>query len=125
MANGAAPVLDVRGLKTVFHTRQGEIHAVSAVNLSLKRGEVLGVVGESGSGKFGRGRGYYHGVGSVLFGPWLSARFSNMGPIIVRWVELSPTLPRTCDLAWPCNLADGLVSQLHRRWFARCIGPTD
>ena len=51
MADEAAPVLDVRGLTTVFHTRQGEIHAVNAVSFALKRGEVLGVVGESGSGK--------------------------------------------------------------------------
>ena len=51
MADGAAPVLDVRGLTTVFHTRQGEIHAVNSVSFDLKRGEVLGVVGESGSGK--------------------------------------------------------------------------
>ncbi len=51
MAEGAAPVLDVRGLTTVFQTRQGEIHAVNSVSFSLMRGEVLGVVGESGSGK--------------------------------------------------------------------------
>ena len=51
MADGAAPVLDVRGLKTVFRTRQGEIHAVNSVSFTLKAGEVLGVVGESGSGK--------------------------------------------------------------------------
>ncbi len=51
MPDGAAPVLDVRGLKTVFRTRGGEIHAVNSVNFHLKRGEVLGVVGESGSGK--------------------------------------------------------------------------
>jgi predicted tellurium resistance membrane protein TerC len=51
MADEAAPVLDVRGLTTVFLTRQGEIHAVNAVSFALKRGEVLGVVGESGSGK--------------------------------------------------------------------------
>ena len=51
MPDGAAPVLDVRGLKTVFRTRGGEIHAVNSVSFHLKRGEVLGVVGESGSGK--------------------------------------------------------------------------
>ena len=51
MADEAAPVLDVRGLKTVFRTRQGEIHAVNSVSFTLKAGEVLGVVGESGSGK--------------------------------------------------------------------------
>ena len=51
MPDGAAPVLDVRGLKTVFRTRAGEIHAVNSVSFQLKPGEVLGVVGESGSGK--------------------------------------------------------------------------
>ena len=51
MPDGAAPVLDVRGLKTVFRTRGGEVHAVNSVSFHLERGEVLGVVGESGSGK--------------------------------------------------------------------------
>ncbi|NBZ88790.1 ABC transporter ATP-binding protein [Stagnihabitans tardus] len=51
MPDGAAPVLDVRGLKTVFRTRSGEVHAVNHVSFSLQKGELLGVVGESGSGK--------------------------------------------------------------------------
>ncbi len=51
MPDGAMPVLDVRGLKTVFRTRGGEIHAVNSVSFSLRAGELLGVVGESGSGK--------------------------------------------------------------------------
>ncbi|MGR3758084.1 MAG: ABC transporter ATP-binding protein [Tranquillimonas sp.] len=51
MPEGAAPVLDVRDLKTVFRTRSGEVHAVNSVSFSLKKGELLGVVGESGSGK--------------------------------------------------------------------------
>ncbi|PTQ72575.1 ABC transporter ATP-binding protein [Celeribacter persicus] len=51
MADGAAPVLNVRDLKTVFKTRSGSVHAVNSVSFSLKPGELLGVVGESGSGK--------------------------------------------------------------------------
>jgi peptide/nickel transport system ATP-binding protein/oligopeptide transport system ATP-binding protein len=51
MPDGAQPVLDVRGLKTVFRTRGGDIHAVNAVSFHLRPGELLGVVGESGSGK--------------------------------------------------------------------------
>ena len=51
MPNGALPVLDVQGLKTVFKTRGGEVHAVNDVSFNLKAGELLGVVGESGSGK--------------------------------------------------------------------------
>ncbi len=51
MPDGAAPVLDVKGLKTVFRTRSGEVHAVNSVSFDLRPGELLGVVGESGSGK--------------------------------------------------------------------------
>jgi len=51
MPDGAAPVLEVRDLKTVFRTRGGEVHAVNSVSFHLRPGELLGVVGESGSGK--------------------------------------------------------------------------
>ena len=51
MPDRAVPVLDVKGLKTVFRTRGGEIHAVNDVSFHLNKGELLGVVGESGSGK--------------------------------------------------------------------------
>jgi peptide/nickel transport system ATP-binding protein/oligopeptide transport system ATP-binding protein len=46
-----APVLEVDGLKTVFATRDGAVHAVNDVSFYLREGELLGVVGESGSGK--------------------------------------------------------------------------
>ena len=51
MPDGGDAVLDVRGLKIVFGTRAGEVHAVNSVSFHLQRGELLGVVGESGSGK--------------------------------------------------------------------------
>jgi len=44
-------LLDVRGLRTVFHTRAGEVWAVDGVDVQVRRGECLGIVGESGSGK--------------------------------------------------------------------------
>ncbi len=51
MPNEGTAVLDVKDLRTVFQTRQGDVHAVNAVSFELRPGELLGVVGESGSGK--------------------------------------------------------------------------
>ncbi len=44
-------LLDIRGLKTHFDTRDGVVKAVDAVDIHVDRGEVLGIVGESGCGK--------------------------------------------------------------------------
>jgi len=45
------PLLEIRDLKTHFHSDEGMVHAVDGVDLSIARGETLCVVGESGSGK--------------------------------------------------------------------------
>jgi len=44
-------LLDVRDLRTVFHTFDGVAKAVDGVSYQLKEGEPLGIVGESGCGK--------------------------------------------------------------------------
>ena len=51
MSSNTKDVLKVSDLQTVFHTQDGDVHAVNKVNFSLKAGELLGIVGESGSGK--------------------------------------------------------------------------
>ncbi len=44
-------LLELKGLKTHFDTRDGVVKAVDEVSLHIDRGEVLGLVGESGCGK--------------------------------------------------------------------------
>ena len=44
-------LLDVRGLRTEFLTRQGPVVAVDDLSLQVAPGEILGLVGDSGSGK--------------------------------------------------------------------------
>src|SRR5574338_108305 len=44
-------LLDVRGLQTSFHTSDGVVRAVTGIDFSVNRGEVMGLVGESGCGK--------------------------------------------------------------------------
>ncbi len=47
----AQPLLDVRNLTVEFATRRGIVKAVQQVDISVAKGETLGIVGESGSGK--------------------------------------------------------------------------
>jgi len=47
----AGPLLEIKGLKTHFFTRDGTVKAVDGVTFQIGHGETLGVVGESGCGK--------------------------------------------------------------------------
>lgn len=45
------PLLEVKNLKTHFHTERGKVTAVNGVSFSMNKGDIIGIVGESGSGK--------------------------------------------------------------------------
>jgi oligopeptide transport system ATP-binding protein len=64
LAGNAAPLLEVRGLRMHFPIGEGvlvrrhlgEVKAVDGVDLTIRKGETLGLVGESGCGKTTMGR---------------------------------------------------------------------
>jgi peptide/nickel transport system ATP-binding protein len=45
------PLLEIRGLKTFFESREGLVRAVDGVDLTIDPEQTLGLVGESGCGK--------------------------------------------------------------------------
>ncbi|MGI9254583.1 MAG: oligopeptide/dipeptide ABC transporter ATP-binding protein, partial [Thermomicrobiales bacterium] len=45
------PLLEIRGLQTHFPTRRGVAKVLDGLDLTVGKGEIVGVVGESGSGK--------------------------------------------------------------------------
>lgn len=47
----AENLLEIRDLIVEYHTDEAVIHAVKGVNLSVKKGETIGLVGETGAGK--------------------------------------------------------------------------
>ncbi len=47
----ADKILEVKNLKTHFHTSKGVVKAVNGINFSVEKGKTLGIVGESGCGK--------------------------------------------------------------------------
>ena len=44
-------LLEIRDLTVLYHTEEDDVHALTNVSLTLKKGETLGLVGETGAGK--------------------------------------------------------------------------
>lgn len=47
----AENILEIKDLVVKYHTDDAVIHAVNGVNLTVKKGETIGLVGETGAGK--------------------------------------------------------------------------
>ncbi|HEY6013752.1 MAG TPA: ABC transporter ATP-binding protein, partial [Candidatus Limnocylindrales bacterium] len=48
---GDRPLVEIKGLRTSFATRDGAVKAVDGIDFHVDRGEIMGLVGESGCGK--------------------------------------------------------------------------
>ncbi len=47
----AESLLEIKNLRTTFHTYDGDLRAVDGLDLFIEKGEAVGIVGESGCGK--------------------------------------------------------------------------
>jgi oligopeptide/dipeptide ABC transporter ATP-binding protein len=83
------PLLEVRNLRTYFHTEAGIAKAVDGVNFDIYPGEVLGLVGESGSGKSVTALSILRLIpdppGKIVDG---SIRFQNRDLLQLSWDEM-------------------------------------
>jgi len=75
-------LLEIRNLRSVFRTRGEEARAVDGVDLTMERGEAVGLVGESGSGKTVLALSILgllsHGSGRILPGSSIRLRGEEM-----------------------------------------------
>jgi oligopeptide/dipeptide ABC transporter ATP-binding protein len=83
------PLLEVRNLRTYFHTEAGIAKAVDGVDFDIYPGEVLGLVGESGSGKSVTALSVLRLIpdppGKIVDG---SIRFQNRDLLQLSWDEM-------------------------------------
>ena len=49
--NENTPILEIKDLEIVYKTDLEEVFAVNGINITLNKGETLGIVGEPGAGK--------------------------------------------------------------------------
>lgn len=85
----AAPILDLKGVSVDFPIKTGGlfaktqawVHALDNIDLSIYKGESLGIVGESGSGKTTLGRSILRlqsiSAGSIFYGSNEISRYSE------------------------------------------------
>jgi len=90
-------LLEIKDLRVSFPLDEGTVRAVEGVDLTLRRGEVLGVVGESGCGKSITAHSVLRIIpapgridaGQILFHPYSKSGANGKG--VVDLARLNPT----------------------------------
>lgn len=90
-------VLELTNLSIEYETEKGQLRAVDTVNLSIKRGETVGIVGESGCGKSTLIRSIPHLLphngqiveGDIVFQDESITDYSNTRMKALRWKKIA------------------------------------
>lgn len=83
------PLLQIKDLSIGFPHRLGDFNAVSGFNLSLNKGEIVGLIGESGAGK--------STVGNAVIGLLSRPGRITSGSILLEDKELTSLPPREME----------------------------
>ncbi len=51
MSNDRTPLIQLQGIRKIFYTEELETHALSDIDLQIRRGEYVSIAGPSGGGK--------------------------------------------------------------------------
>ncbi len=51
MPDASNPIIEISGLRKVFHTKQGDYTALDGIDLCINQGDIFGIIGLSGAGK--------------------------------------------------------------------------
>ena len=120
--NGAAAeratVIEVAGLNVHIDTPDGEVHPVRGVDLTVHRGQIVGIVGESGCGKSTTVKGILK-----LLGPTSTVtaeKVRRIRHLAVRWLQAHPEhtpAPVRFDVVGVLRGRDGVVIRHLRNAF--------
>ncbi|HEY7589891.1 MAG TPA: ABC transporter ATP-binding protein [Candidatus Limnocylindrales bacterium] len=122
---GERPLLEVKGLRTSFHTRDGVVRAVDGIDFHVDRGEIMGLVGESGCGKSVTSLSIMRLVarpgrveaGEILFDGHDLLRISDEAMRRVRGEQISMIFQQPTSAlnpVWDVGRQIGEVLELHR-----------
>lgn len=119
------PLIQAKELKKYFKTSKGDLHAVDGANLSINKGQTLGVVGESGCGKSTLGRVLLRLIeptdGEVLFEGENILKYNNRQMLEIRknmqiifqdpYASLNPRMTISEIIAEPIKVCKTITSK--------------
>jgi ABC-type multidrug transport system ATPase subunit len=90
VSKGNRPLIELRQVRKVFRSAAGDFTALNGINMTIERGEFIGIIGRSGSGK------------STLINMITGIDRPTSGEVLVdKTASSSIEREPDCSMAWP------------------------